>query len=542
MPSIRSSKSTLPVGLGEDRTRVGIPLRQARAALDLVAFVDMQAGAVRNLVGRQFLARLVDDDDRHRPAHGDELAGAVLGDRAVLDLHRAVEVRLDERLVDEVGRAADVERAHRQLRARLTDRLRGDDADSLADVDGRTASKVAAVALAANALLRLARQHRADADFLHLRLLDRLGMTLFDQFAGLDDDLGVLALGAGDDDVLLRRTAKNTRAERHDHLTGVDDRLHVDAGVGAAILFRDDGVLRDVDETARQVARVRRLQGGVGQTLTGAVGGVEVLQNRQAFLEVRDDRRLDDFARGLRHQAAHTGELLHLRWRTTRTGVAHHVDRVDLQIAAGLVLLDRGNAVHHLLGDLVGALRPGVDDLVVLLEARDQAVLILLLELAHEVVRGLDDLRLGVGDHHVVLAERDAGLERVVEAQLHDAVAEDHRLLLTAVTVDGVDHSRDRLLRQQLVDERELHARLTRQHFAQDHAARRRVVDFDDLVALRIERAEAALDLGVQGHGAGFERVTRPRRPSRTSCPRPAPSRAGSRGSRGRARYPATAR
>ena len=88
-----------------------------------------------------------------------------------------LKLTFDERTIDEVRRAADVERTHRQLRARLTDRLRGDDADSLADVDRRTASEVAAVALGANAVDRLAGQHRADADFLDLGLGDGFGLA-----------------------------------------------------------------------------------------------------------------------------------------------------------------------------------------------------------------------------------------------------------------------------------------------------------------------------------------------------------------------------
>jgi hypothetical protein len=46
-------------------------------------------------------------------------------------------------------RTTDVEGAHRQLRARLADRLRGDHADRLADVDQAAAAQVAAVALGA---------------------------------------------------------------------------------------------------------------------------------------------------------------------------------------------------------------------------------------------------------------------------------------------------------------------------------------------------------------------------------------------------------
>ena len=80
----------------------------------------------------------------------------------------------------------------------------------------------------------------------------------------------------------------------------------------AAVLLDDDDVLRHVDQPARQVARVGRLQSRVGEALAGAVRRDEVLQHREAFAEVRRDRRLDDLARGLGHQTAHAGELAHL--------------------------------------------------------------------------------------------------------------------------------------------------------------------------------------------------------------------------------------
>ena len=98
---------------------------------------------------------------------------------------------------------------------------------------------------------------------------------------------------------------------------------------GAAIRLGDHEVLRHVDETTREVTRVRRLQRRVGQTLAGAVRRDEVLQNVQAFTEVRRDGRLDDRAVRLRHQAAHAGELANLRRGTARAGVGHHEDGVE---------------------------------------------------------------------------------------------------------------------------------------------------------------------------------------------------------------------
>ena len=276
-----------------------------------------------------------------------------------------------------------MERAHGELGARLADRLRRNDADRLAEVDRRAAGKIAPVALGADAVLGLAGQHRADAERLDVRRLDLLHVALVDRPAGLDDDLA----GRRRDHVFRRGAAENAMAERGHHGAGVDNRLHPEAVGRAAIGLDDDAILRHVDQTPRQIAGVGRLQRRIGETLAGAVGRVEVLEHRQAFLEVRDDRRLDDLARRLGHEAAHAGKLLHLRGRTARARVAHHVDRVHRLGAAFRRLLDRLNALHHLVGDAIGGLGPRVDDLVVLLAAGDEAVVVLLLVVLRELRR-----------------------------------------------------------------------------------------------------------------------------------------------------------
>src|SRR4029453_13416685 len=109
----------------------------------------------------------------------------------LLDLPRAGQIRLQRRLIDDLGRshAAEVERAHGELRAGLADRLRGDDADSLAEIDRRAAREIAPVALAADAVAGFAGQDRADADLLHARLFQRIDLFFLDQLAGLDDHL-----------------------------------------------------------------------------------------------------------------------------------------------------------------------------------------------------------------------------------------------------------------------------------------------------------------------------------------------------------------
>ena len=75
------------------------------------------------------------------------------------------------------------------------------------------------------------------------------------------------------DSVLGGGAAEDADRERSHHLAGVDDGAHLDARNGAAVMDGDDRILRDVDETTRQISRIGGLQRGVREALAGAVGG-----------------------------------------------------------------------------------------------------------------------------------------------------------------------------------------------------------------------------------------------------------------------------
>ena len=84
------------------------------------------------------------------------------------------------------------------------------------------------------------------------------------------------------------------------------------------------------------------------------------------------------------------------------------------------------------------------------------------------------------------------------EAERHDAIAEDDRVLLTAMAVDGVDHVRDFALGHQLVDDFEGDDRTLRQHLTQHDATRRGVIDLLRRLAIRTDAVPAIPDLGMQ--------------------------------------------
>ena len=167
--------------LGEDRPGIGIPLGDALAALDVLAVVDLEPRAVRNAMHGALGAVRIEHGDDQIAAHRDHIALRIAGDVQVLDLDGAFEVRLDERLLRNLRRAADVERAHGELRARLADRLRGDDAHRLAHIDRSAAGEIAPIALAAAAAGRLAGEHRADLHLLHAGIDQPLDVLLLEQ-------------------------------------------------------------------------------------------------------------------------------------------------------------------------------------------------------------------------------------------------------------------------------------------------------------------------------------------------------------------------
>src|SRR5690606_38517675 len=149
--------------LGHDRVHVRIPARHELTRLHGVAVGDAEGRAVRHLVALALPAELVDDRELARAGRRDQMPLRLVADGLdVLEADRARALHLDA--VDRRRsrrRAADVERAHRELRARLADGLRRDDADRLALVHAVTAREIAPVALRAHAVMGLARDRRA---------------------------------------------------------------------------------------------------------------------------------------------------------------------------------------------------------------------------------------------------------------------------------------------------------------------------------------------------------------------------------------------
>ena len=445
-------------GFGKDREGERIPLGHDLAVGDGFAFDNAEAGAVHDVVALFFAALFVDDGDQARAIHRDVGAAATFDVLEVDELDDAVVARFERGALGNAGGgSADVERAHRELRAGFADGLRGDDADRFAEFNHAARSEVAAVAQRANTAAGFAGEHGANADALDTGGLNRVGKLFGDFLVDVNDDVAFEVL-----DLVERNAANDAVAQRFDFDAGFDDGFDVDAVGGAAIALVDDHVLRDVDEAASEVAGVGGLESRIGQALTRAVRRDEVLQHVEAFAEVGSNRRLDNFARRLGHQSAHTGKLTNLLFRSASAGVGHDVDGVD---AAFLVLVLEG--LEEFVGNFFGDVAPDGDDLVVAFAVGDGAVEVLLLHLDDFLFGVLHQLGFVAGDEHVVDADRNAGLGGVHEAEFLQLI-EQHNGAFQAEAQVGVVHELlNALLLEQAVDEREI----ARQVVVEDHAA-----------------------------------------------------------------------
>ena len=178
-----------------------------------------------------------------------------------------------------------------------------------------------------------------------------------------------------------------------------------------------------VDKTTGEVSGVGRLQGGVGQTLTGTVGRDKVLQHAHTFLKVRKDRvfnNLSTFCTGflrLSHQTTHTCQLCNLVGRTTGSGVKHHEHSVE-------TLVGFSHLLHEGLLQIGVDVRPSINYLVVTLVVGDETHIIVSSDLLDVFVTTLNDVYLFLRDDDIVEVEGQTALVCLAVTEVLDTIQE----------------------------------------------------------------------------------------------------------------------
>ena len=412
--------------IGDDDGIVGVPFGDEVALGEEVAGGLVEFGAVRDKCGEEGDVGLdIDDTHLSGTAHDDVIGSAFgvgIGDETeFVDFETAFIFGLEGGGGTDVatGDAADVEGTEGKLCTWLADSLSGDDADRLAFLDHVARGEVAAVALGTDTMTGLAGEDGTDFDLFDRRFLDLAADVFGEFFTGTDDEF----VGEGVIDVVDGGTTEDAFAERLNDVLALLEGGGGETAEGAAVLFGDDDIVGDIDETTGEVASVGRFQSGIGETLTGAVGRDEVFEHRKTLLEVGDDGVFDNLVAGgtsllrLGHKATHTGELTDLFLGTTSTRVVHHIDGVEA-LVVGL------EAFHEGLGELVVGVGPDVDDVVVAFVVGDKTHGVLSQDLIDLLVGASNHLLLFGRDEDVAEVEGEAAAESLAVAHVLDVVEE----------------------------------------------------------------------------------------------------------------------
>ena len=165
-----------------------------------------------------------------------------------------------------------VESAHRKLRPRLADRLRGHNADTLANVDKLSRSEIGAIALLAYAARYPARHGRADRHLSYCTSIYHFRVVGAQEGPALHSQC--LLEKHPSDDPFCERPADILLARAVNH----------DTVFGAAIVLKHNNVVRNVKEPPREIARARGVERGVGETFARAVRRNEILDGRKPLL------------------------------------------------------------------------------------------------------------------------------------------------------------------------------------------------------------------------------------------------------------------
>ena len=362
-----------------------------------------------------------------------------------------------------------------------------------------TAGQVAAVAQGAHAAFGLTGQGGADGHGAYAGFVEGVGHLFIHQGVGREQQF----LGGGMHDGVQQHAADDAVAQRQLDFVAFAQGGHFDAVHGVAVFLRHDDVLHHVHQTAGEVTGVSGLQSGIGQTLAGAVRRSEVLQHGKAFTEACRNRRFDDGAGRLGHEAAHAAELSHLVRVASSTGVGHHEDRVEAGVVgfAARLRIDHvidGDFLHHFLGNGGGSLRPHVNHLVVLFGTGDDTVAVLLFDVVHFGLRGGNDGLLAGRNGHVLEADGNARASGELVTDVLQLVAQDDGVLDAGGLVGDAHELADGLLGEHLVDF--LEGQHVRQTFPYEHTAAGGVHE----IAVFHAHADAGVQVELLGVVGGF--------------------------------------
>ena len=313
--------------LGYHRVSMGVPTGDLHAGLHRIAVLYSEYRTIRKLVTFALPADFIEQRHVTGARHDNPVAALLLQQLDVIQAYATAVFHVDtaDRCRPGCG-AAYVESPHRQLRTGFANRLRRHYTDGFTDVNQVAARQVPAVTTRTDPVTGLAGNRRP-----YLYLVNTVFVHNFNQFLIQQGTVGnkYLLGRTRPGDITDQDPTQDSFPQGFDNVSPLNQRSQFYAGLRTAIVLSHDKVLGNVHQAPGQVSGIGGFQGRIRETLTGAMGRYEILQDVEAFPEVRRDRCFDDGTVRFCHQPAHAGQLPDLGRRTAGAGIRHHENRIE---------------------------------------------------------------------------------------------------------------------------------------------------------------------------------------------------------------------
>ena len=156
---------------------------------------------------------------------------------------------------------------HGQLRSRLTNGLRRNNTNRLTHLNPFQSCHVAAVTFNTNSLFRFTSQTRTHFNFFDPGVFNSRNRVLLNETVGFCENITRKRIN----DILKNRSPQNSLTQRLNDFASFNEGNRIDPLQSSAIIFLNNHVLRNIDQSTRQVTGVRCFERGIRQTFSSTM-------------------------------------------------------------------------------------------------------------------------------------------------------------------------------------------------------------------------------------------------------------------------------
>ena len=196
-----------------------------------------------------------------------------------------------------------------------------------------------------------------------------------------------------------------TFCQRFNQFTSVANLINFQTFCCTAVLFPNDNILGNINQTTGQVTRVSSTQCGICQTLSSTSGRDKVFQDVQTLSVIGTNRHLNGRTRCVGNQTTHTSQLTNLTDTTTGTRVRHHED--------GVITIQ---TTLQCLGNVFRCTIPDLDKPLGLLCSGDITICILCIDICNLCISLCNNILLFFRDNGITNRNSNGCLSRVFKA------------------------------------------------------------------------------------------------------------------------------